>query len=292
MNESLTGVVGEPITIATRRSGYSEGPIVFKRSGVYYYLYTLSGHETYHYAYCMSRTTPLGPFETPEVDVIAESAPEQGIFGPGHGTVFSPAGSDEHYFIYLEYGRGGVTRQVCIDRMEFNEDGTIRPIKLTTEGIAPLVGSASEGEAVNLTQGEKVVVNVSSCRPPLDIRGITNANCLLRREQYVAKHAVDQSNFTRWLPADDDPDPWIMIDLGEVHAICRTELSLYRPTLGHAYQMESSMQGERWTTVAHHPQRRIRSPQVDTLEIRARYLRLRIEDGHPGVWEMKIYGGN
>ena len=85
----------------------------------------------------MSRKSPLGPFETPAVDIIAESDPEQGIFGPGHGTVFSPAGTDDHYFVYLEYGRGGVTRQVCIDRMEFNPDGTIRPVRLTTTGVQP-----------------------------------------------------------------------------------------------------------------------------------------------------------
>ena len=144
MNEDLTGVVGEPITIPTRRSGYSEGPIVFKRLGVYYYLYTLSGHETYHYAYCISRQSPLGPFETPAVDIIAESDPEQGIFGPGHGTVFSPAGTDDHYFVYLEYGRGGVTRQVCMDRMEFHPDGTIKPVRLTTSGIPPFQRSSRQ----------------------------------------------------------------------------------------------------------------------------------------------------
>ena len=90
MNEDLTAVVGEPITIPTIRNGYSEGPILFKRQGVYYYLYTLSGHETYHYAYCMSRTSPLGPFETPAVDIIAESDPEQGIFGPDMEPCFPP----------------------------------------------------------------------------------------------------------------------------------------------------------------------------------------------------------
>lgn len=264
-----------------------------------YYLYTLSGHETYHYAYCMSRQSPLGPFETPKVDIVAESDPEQAIFGPGHGTVFSPAGSDDHYFVYLEYGRGGVTRQVCMDRMEFNADGTIKPVRLTTTGIPPFHRQwAEEGQptvstdaSVNLVRGEKVAATASSCRQPIDICGLSDRNRLLRREDYVAKRAIDESNFTRWLPEDDDADPWLMIDLGEVQAIRRTELSLYRPTLGHAYQLESSLDGQQWTTVTDHEQPRIRSPQVDLMESEARYLRLTFLKGHPGVWEIKVYDG-
>ena len=54
-----------------------------------------------------------------------------------------------------------------------------------------------------------------------------------------------------------------MIDLGEMQAIRRTELSLYRPTLGHAYQLESSLDGAAWTTVVRQAQPQIRSPQVD-----------------------------
>jgi hypothetical protein len=199
----------------------------------------------------------------------------------------------------LEYGRGGVTRQVCIDRMEFNADATIKPVRLTTTGISPFHRQrAEEGQPavstdapVNLVRGEKVVATASSCRQPIDIRGISDGNRLLRREDYVACRAIDESNFTRWLPADEDSNPWFMVDLGEPRSICRTELSLYRPTLGHAYQLESSLDGQQWTTVVRQAQPQIRSPQVDVVEVEARYLRLKILDGHPGVWEMKIYGG-
>jgi len=291
MNEELTGVVGKPVTIPTKRDGYSEGPIVFKRKGVYYYLYTLSGHETYHYAYCMSRTSPLGPFETPEVDIIAESDSEHGVFGPGHGTVFSPSGSEAYYFAYLEYGRGGVTRQVGIDRMEFNVDGTIRPIRLTTTGIAALEQDGSnEDQFVDLTRGEKVVVSASSCREAIDIRGMSDPHRTVRREDYRPVNATDGSNFTRWLPREGDADPWLLIDLGDIHSICRTELSLYRPTLGHAYSLEASTNGAQWRPVASHVERRIRSPQVDPVQGDARYLRLRFMEGHPGIWELQVFG--
>ena len=53
---------GEPVTLATARQGYSEGPVMFKRKGIYYYIYTLSGHQNYVNAYMMSRESPLTGF--------------------------------------------------------------------------------------------------------------------------------------------------------------------------------------------------------------------------------------
>ena len=57
--------------ITTLRKEYSEGPIFFKRKGIYYYLYTIGGDEKYQYAYVMSKTSPMGPFEYPEQDIIS-----------------------------------------------------------------------------------------------------------------------------------------------------------------------------------------------------------------------------
>ncbi|HSH95575.1 MAG TPA: family 43 glycosylhydrolase, partial [Roseimicrobium sp.] len=62
---------GPTIDLPTKRSGYSEGPFLTKRNGVYYHFYTLGGDEAYQYAYMMSRTSPLGPWEAPEQDIIA-----------------------------------------------------------------------------------------------------------------------------------------------------------------------------------------------------------------------------
>ena len=83
---------GPMITIPTKRGGYSEGPFLTKRKGIYYFLYTQGGNETYQYAYMMSRKSPMGPWEAPEQDIIATSNREQKIFGPGHGCFFSPKG--------------------------------------------------------------------------------------------------------------------------------------------------------------------------------------------------------
>ena len=298
MNDDLTQVVGDPITIPTGRDGYSEGPIMFRRQGIYYYLYTLSGHETYHYAYCISRESPLGKFETPEVDIIAQSDPEQGIFGPGHGTVFSPEGSDDYYFCYLEYGRGGVTRQVCLNRISFNEDGTIQPIELSTDGIQPLKNRSAAKTTdhdrtenlVGLIEISNAAVTASSVRDPITVKGMSDASRVIRREDYRPENALDHSLFTRWLPDDQDSDPWLQISFDQPQVIVRSELSLYRPTLGHAYEVQASLDGASWTTVINQSQRLIRSPHVDVVETKARYLRLKFLQGHPGVWQWKVFG--
>ena len=65
--------------ISTPRKEYSEGPIFFKRKGIYYYLYTIGGDERYQYAYVMSKVSPLGPYEYPEQDIVSTTDYEQGV---------------------------------------------------------------------------------------------------------------------------------------------------------------------------------------------------------------------
>ena len=124
--------------LSTPHKQYSEGPIFFKRKGIYYYLYTIGGDEKYQYAYGMSRVSPLGPYEFPEQDIISTTDYAKGVFGPGHGCVFHPEGTDDYYFAYLEFGRRSTNRQTYVNRLEFNEDGTIRPVELDLNGVGAL----------------------------------------------------------------------------------------------------------------------------------------------------------
>jgi beta-xylosidase len=60
LKPNMTELDGDIQVIQTKRNGYSEGPIFFKRKGIYYYMYTLSGHEHYAYAYQYSKVSPFG----------------------------------------------------------------------------------------------------------------------------------------------------------------------------------------------------------------------------------------
>ena len=129
---------GPTITIPTKRQGYSEGPFLTKRKSIYYYFYTLGGDEDYHYAYMMSRKSPMGPWEAPEQDIIATTDHARKFLVRATAVFSIRKDSEQWYFVYLEYGRGGTTRQIYADKMNFNADGTIQPIKLTKAGVGAL----------------------------------------------------------------------------------------------------------------------------------------------------------
>jgi hypothetical protein len=97
--------------------------------------------------------SPTGPFE--RAGVILESDPEIAT-GAGHNSVISlPSLTDddrdsEHDW-YMVYHRrpipndGRDHRVTCIDRLEFNADGTIKPVVMTFEGVAARpIGSAAD----------------------------------------------------------------------------------------------------------------------------------------------------
>ncbi|MFT3788136.1 MAG: family 43 glycosylhydrolase [Tepidisphaeraceae bacterium] len=285
MNADFTGFDGEPVPIRTKRGGYSEGPCMFKRNGIYYYLYTLGGSEGYQYAYMMSRTSPLGPWESPRNDIIATTNHERGVYGPGHGCFFKPSDSQQWYFIYLEYGRSGTNRQVMADKMNFNDDGTIQPIELTAEGIGA-IRSDPEYAKPNLALGKHATA--SSRRRDLVIPP-TNDSRLNRIESFGPDNALDDSNSSRWMAAEDDKQPSITVDLGEARDITRTELYFVKPTSGHAYRIDLSLDGVTWQLYGQCESRRVQSPHRDTGPAKARYVRVHILEGEAGLWQMRVY---
>lgn len=285
LNADFSGFDGEPVLIPTKRGGYSEGPCLFKRKGIYYYAYTLGGSESYQYAYMMSRTGPFGPWEAPEQDLIATTDVKQGIYGPGHGCFFHPQGSEQWYFIHLEYGRSGTNRQSWAQKVEFNSNGTIQPIQLTTRGVGAIRPPAYPA-GPNLALGKKATA--SSALPDFWVPPINDPG-LNRTEGYAPTNALDGSYGSRWLATEADKSAWYQLDLGKVQAIQRTELYFVQPTQGHAYRLEFSTDGRRWQPYGGQEALRVQSPQTDRNTVRARYLRLTILKGTPGLWEFRVY---
>lgn len=270
------------IKIGTKRQGYSEGPIFFKRKGIYYYLYTLGGDEKYQYAYVMSKISPLGPFIFPENDLISTTNYKRKIFGPGHGSVFNVPGTQHYYFAYLEFGRGSTNRQTYVNKLEFNKDGTIRPVELTLTGVGAL------HKVPHLKRRHIVRSRASSVRADLVIK--PNQDTLFRKtEFFTPAFAFDNANGSRWMASPQDTACWLLADLGKTGLIRSSELYFVRPTAGHCYLLEYSDNGTSWKQVDRKSQVAIESPHTDKLDIKARYLRVRILSGVKGVWEWYIY---
>ncbi len=127
---------------------YREGTHVFYRKGKYYFLWSEDDTRSpnYRVRYAIANS-PLGKLTIPENNIVIEKKPELGIFGTGHNTTIQIPGKDDWYIVYhrftlpkgIEMGRAaGYHREVCIDKMQFDEDGYIIPVVPTLEGIASL----------------------------------------------------------------------------------------------------------------------------------------------------------
>ena len=123
--------------------GYVEGPVLFSRKGKYYFMWSEGGwgNSSYRVAYAMA-DSPQGPFQ--RIGVVLESDPDVAT-GAGHNSVINKPGSDDWYVVYHRRpipNEGRDHRVSCIDRLYFNEDGTIKPVKITFEGVEanPLQG--------------------------------------------------------------------------------------------------------------------------------------------------------
>jgi hypothetical protein len=182
--------------------------------------------------------------------------------------------------------------------MFFNEDGAIQPVRPDEHGVGFL--GAAPSEKINLAATAKVTA--SSYRPAKkakgkiapseDLRIINKDSATIQVEReftYLPGNAIDQSYGTRWRALEEDKDPWISFDLGSVRQITSCEMYFVLPALGTAWTLERSTDGHKWTVCSQQQDPTARSPHIAQHIGAARFLRLRITKGEPGLWEMKIF---
>lgn len=143
LNDDLTSIKEETITVMTPKGGtlqdyaFREGAYVFFRDGKYYFMWSVddTGSPNYHVAYGTS-DNPLGPIEVAADPIVLIQNPELEIYGTAHNSVIQLPGTDDWRIVYhrinkdyIEKEKGpGVHREVCIDKLEFNPDGTIKRV--------------------------------------------------------------------------------------------------------------------------------------------------------------------
>ncbi len=150
LNDDMVSLVPGTTRVLTPKGGslqtyqYREAPYVFYRNGLYYFMWSVddTGAANYHVAYGTS-SSPLGPIDVAAEPIVLIQQPEKQIYGTAHNSVLQLPGKDEWYIVYhrinpayLPREKGpGFHRQVCIDKMEFNADGTIHPVIPTNDGV-------------------------------------------------------------------------------------------------------------------------------------------------------------
>jgi beta-xylosidase len=139
LRDDLKGV--EPMSEGTlfreiTPEGYVEGPFMFIRNGRYYFMWSEGGWTgpDYNVAYAISDSL-FGPYE--RIGRIIQQDTSIAT-GAGHHSVIMIPGTDEYYFVYHRRPAGQTdrnSREVCIEKMEFDKDGFIKPVIITREGV-------------------------------------------------------------------------------------------------------------------------------------------------------------
>ncbi|WP_308991140.1 family 43 glycosylhydrolase [Mariniflexile litorale] len=145
LNDDMVSIKENTLVLLKPDSTYREGTEVFYRNGTYYFMWSEDDTRSpnYRVRYATSNA-PTGPLNIPENNIVIEKKPEDGIYGTGHNCVIQTPGTDIWHIVYHRFNRpngitmgdaAGFNREVCIDKLEFNADGSIKPVIPTVSGI-------------------------------------------------------------------------------------------------------------------------------------------------------------
>ncbi len=139
LNDDFTGLIPfEDGTVykEVTPEEYVEGPFMFVRDGKYYFMWSEGGWTgpDYRVAYAISNN-PLGPFE--REGIILQQDPDVAR-GAGHHSVLQIPGEEEYYIVYHRRPLDETHRNhrvVCIEKLEFEQDGRIKPVQIGFQGV-------------------------------------------------------------------------------------------------------------------------------------------------------------
>lgn len=148
LNPDMVSLKEGSTKIIEVNKSFREGTYVIYRNGKYYFFWSEDDTRSPNYKvrYGIS-DSPLRPLEIPQNNIVIQGIPKQGIYATGHNSVLQIPGKDEWYIVYhrfsyptgIKMGRaGGFHREVCIDKLEFNPEGSIKEVVPTHTGIESL----------------------------------------------------------------------------------------------------------------------------------------------------------
>lgn len=270
----------EPPKLITPES-YFEGPHMLKRKDKYYLMYSdsLFYDSTYKVRYAIS-DSPKGPFKEGKNSPILSSIPDEKISGPGHHSTFNVG--DDYYIVYHRHAfplyapYWGPIRQVCVDKLEFEEDGSMKRVKATQKGI-PL----------------DFVKNANASRVPLKPVATTSSQPV--SADFDADNAFDNNYGTLWASPKKGLPAWLTADFGKEITI-RSCSPLFDIVMSdYQYRIEYSSDGKTWQTFAEGDNSTAKEwPVEHKKEVKARFLKITIsketrEPNRVGLWELKVY---
>jgi hypothetical protein len=227
---------------------------MFRHKGRYYLSYShgRTDQDSYQVHYAIG-DSPFGPFREPSPAPLLATTPDREVLSPGHHAFFRYQG--QPYILYHRQAlpfvpKGPILRQLCVDPLSFNADGTLSPVKPSHQ---PPSWIHRQAPALSAT-----------------LSASSQAD-----EDFGAAAAGDDNYATRWLPGPDDQAPWLQLDFGSVRALPATQLRFEYAWKPYAFRVEASEDGHTWTLLANHLHSPVAgSPLLIPGGARARFLRL------------------
>lgn len=261
-----------------------EAAYMMKKGSKYILMYSgASCHdETYNVRYSYS-DSPYGPFTPGKNNPILSTNEDQTVHGPGHHSVLQD--KDDYYIVYHKHDypmtRGGMARQVCVDKMVFENDSTITKVMPSSKGVEDLVKSNVPDD---IAFGAKTKAS-----------SFYHLKSTQYDYEYKSSFATDDNNATMWKAADNTSPQNLIIDLGSQKTIKRIMTQFEFASYYYQYKLEYSDDGKKWNLFADKSKNRTAgSPMIDDNDVKAQYIKLTVfsteKTGlYPAVWNIKMY---
>ena len=254
---------------------YFEAPILMKHEGKYYLMYSdgKTTEDTYQVHYAIGNS-PVGPFEEAANSPILVSDHGKNVLSPGHHTVVDLEG--ETYILYhrhsIPFDPEQIGRQVCMDKLEWDESGLIKEVEPTHKGVPQFARSWD--------------------MPISHPMGHLKASSELSKN-YVAAFAGDDNYATLWKPAVEDESPGLTMDLGKITQVELQELRLEYAWKPYRFTVKSSKDGEQWDVLRDYTDTPVQGSPVEiSTPVTARFLRIEFDpnsETKAGVFEWLVH---
>jgi len=229
----------------TKLKGYMEGAWLTKHNGKYYMQYAAPGTEFNVYGdgvYMADK--PLGPYTYAPNNPISYK-PGGFINGAGHGsTVVGPGNQYWHYASMAVSVNVNWERRLCAFPTGFDADGLM--YTNTSYGDYPHFAPAIPSK-----HGDFTGWMLLSYKKPVTASSTQAA-------EYAPEKALDENVKSFWLANANDDKQWLQVDMQSTSTVYAIQINysdhkanLYGrvPNLHHRYWVESSTDGNHWTTI-------------------------------------------
>ena len=277
LNPDMVSFAETPKDVTPRH--YFEAPYLFKENGKYYFSYSWgkTWDETYQVRYSTG-PTPYGPWTEGMVrPIMSTDDKDNKIKSTAHQSFLKFNG--KYYIVYHrfntldKYDISQKLRQVAVDELNFNPDGSLQRVVTTHKGVGAL---QPVNMNPNLALGAKV-----SCSSELDT--------IITRAEF----AVDENNGTLWIGGKYDQE-WLQLDLGIVKSFKQIQVFTEFPIKAYQYKIEVSDDNKDWKLANDQWENTIiGSPMISNSRFKARYIRIILRNvkpnPRPGIWDVKVY---